>query len=769
MRHCDSELHVSGRSQYIDDVPAPTGMLHGAVFGSPVAHGKVLSLDIEAAESVEGVVKVITYDTVPGSKLVGALKLDEPLFAHDVVMYIGHPLAMVMAETPEAAARGVKACSVVVEDLPIITCPREAFAQGELLQETRVFEKGSVDSVWDSCDTVVEGQIDLAGQEHLYLETNRARALPKEDGQMQIFSSTQSPSAVQKHVASVLGLAMHKIEVDVKRLGGGFGGKEDQATQWACMVAVGAYATNCPVQLVLSRTDDMRMTGKRHPYKQDYKIGIDAEGKILAYEVTHFQNGGAYMDLSAAVLERTVMHSTNAYAIPNVKIRAACARTNLPPNTAFRGFGGPQGMFPLEVAINQVAKAADVSADQIQVKNLIADGYTFHYGQEVEACNMQRTWDEAMADFDVESIRSGIDQFNSENRFLKKGFAMMPVCFGISFTKTFLNQGSSLVHVYTDGSVSVTTGGIEMGQGISSNMIAICSRVFGISPDRVRSNSTNTTRIANISPSAASATTDLNGNATIIACQEILDGMKKVAAKELSCDADEISIKDGVVHRSDAPTEMDWEALVLKTYFSRVQLMAHGFYSPPKLHYDPVKGYGRPFHYYTYGTCLIETTVDCIRGTYTIDASRIVHDLGRTIIPTVDRGQIEGGLAQGLGWVTLEELTFTEEGRLTSQALSTYKAPDAEFMPDIMELKLLENVDNPGGPLGSKAVGEPPFMYGIAAFFAIRNAIDAFRPTHNDAKEIRCPVTPEQVLLSLYPDFASVPVFSTSPQTGHTI
>lgn len=769
MRHCDSELHVSGRSQYVDDVAPPAGMLHGAVFGSPVAHGKVLSLDLDAARSVEGVVQVITHDTVPGSKLVGALALDEPLFAHGVVMFIGHPLAMVIAETPEAAAKGVKACSVTIEDLPVITCPRVAFDQGELLQETRVFEKGSVDATWDTCDMVVEGRIDLGGQEHLYLETNRARAIPKEDGQMQIFSSTQSPSAVQKHVAGVLGMALHKIEVDVKRLGGGFGGKEDQATQWACMVAVAAYAAKRPVQLVLNRTDDMRMTGKRHPYKQDYKIGLDAEGRILAYEVTHFQNGGAYMDLSAAVLERTVMHSTNGYALPNVRIRAACCRTNLPPNTAFRGFGGPQGMFALEVAIDHAAKAMGVPADQIQAKNLMADGYVFHYGQEVEASNMRRTWEEAAEGFDVESTRARIAQFNSENRFLKKGFAMMPVCFGISFTKTFLNQGSSLVHVYTDGSVSVTTGGIEMGQGVSSNMIAICSRVFGISSDRVRCNSTNTTRIANISPSAASATTDLNGNATIIACREILEGMKLVASEELSCAAGQITIEEGRVHVDGHPSDLDWEALVLKTYFSRLQLMAHGFYSPPKLHYDPVKGYGRPFHYYTYGTCLIEATVDCLRGTYKIDASRIVHDLGRTIIPTVDRGQIEGGLAQGLGWVTLEELAFTEEGRLTSQALSTYKAPDAEFMPEIMELKLLENVDNPGGPLGSKAVGEPPFMYGMAAFFAIRNAVAAFRPSNSYGKEIRCPVTPEQVLLSLYPDFASAPVSSDPPQAGHTV
>jgi len=752
MRHCDSHLHVSGRSEYVDDVPAPAGMLHAAVFGSPKAHGKILSLDLEAAKAIPGVRGVFTYEDIPGSKLIGALALDEPLLAQDEVMYHGHPIAIVVAETPEIAAKGVLACSIEVDELPVVTCPREAFANGDLLQETRVFEKGSVDPVWAACDVIVEGKVDLAGQEHLYLETNRARAIPREDGQMTVYSSTQSPSATQKHVAGVLGLPMHKVEIDVKRLGGGFGGKEDQATHWACMAAFTAKLLGKPVQLVLGRVDDMRMTGKRHPYKQDFKIGLSSEGKILAYEVSHFQNSGAFMDLSAPVLERTVLHSTNAYAIPNVRIRAAACRTNLPPNTAYRGFGGPQGMFVLEVAIEQAASKMGVAADWIQSRNLVHDGYVFHYGQEVEACNQQRTWDEAMERFDIEGLRKRIESFNAENRMVKKGFALMPVCFGISFTKTFLNQGSSLVHVYTDGSVSVTTGGIEMGQGISSNMIAICSRIFGISPTRIKSNSTNTTRIANISPSAASATSDLNGNATIIACREILDGMLGVAAKEFDCDSSELSIREGIVYQGDSATEMTWEQLVLKTYFSRVQLMAHGFYTPPNLHFDPVKGYGRPFHYYTYGTCLIETTVDCLRGTYKIDASRIVHDLGRTIIPTVDRGQIEGGLAQGIGWVTLEELAFKEDGRLASHALSTYKAPDAEFMPDEMELKLLENVENPGGPLGSKAVGEPPFMYGIAAFFAIRRAVEAFTPLKED--EIRCPMTPERVLMSLYPEFA---------------
>jgi len=769
MRHRDSDLHVTGRSQYVDDVPPPAGMLHGAVFGAPVAHGKIQAVELEAAREVEGVVAVFAHSDIPGDPIIGALRKDEPLWANDEVRFIGQPIALVVAESPEAARRGVKACAVTIEERPVITCPREAFAKNELLQETRIFEKGSVDDVWERCATVVEGAVDLAGQDHLYLETNRSRAVPREDGQMTVYASTQSPSAAQKHIAGVLGEPMHKVEVDVRRLGGGFGGKEDQATHWACMAAVAARRLDRPVQIVLSRTEDMRMTGKRHPYKQDFKIGLDTEGRILAYEVSHYQNGGAFMDLSAAVLERTVLHSTNAYAIPNVRIRAACCRTNLPPNTAFRGFGGPQGMFVLEVAIEKAAAKMGVTPEWIQSRNLIEDGYVFHYGQELEECNMRRTWEEARRDYDFEGTRERIRRFNAEHKFLKKGFAVMPVCFGISFTKTFLNQGSSLVHVYTDGSVSVTTGGIEMGQGISSNMIAICSRVFGIPAERVRCNSTNTSRIANISPSAASATTDLNGNATIVACREILAGMKAVAAKEFGCGVEDISIREGVVHVRGEASAMDWDALVLKTYFSRVQLMAHGFYAPPKLHYDPVKGHGRPFHYYTYGTCLVEATVDCVRGTYKIDATRIVHDLGRTIIPTVDQGQIEGGLAQGLGWVTLEELTFNPDGRLTSHALSTYKAPDAEFMPEIMELKLLENVENPGGPLGTKAVGEPPFMYGIAGFFAIRRAIEAFSPLHTWEKEVRCPVTPERVLLSLYPDFASAPVSSESPQAGQTV
>ncbi|EDY81048.1 Aldehyde oxidase and xanthine dehydrogenase, molybdopterin binding domain, putative [Verrucomicrobiia bacterium DG1235] len=752
MKHCDSQLHVTGRSEYVDDVSPPAGLLHAAVFGSPIAHGEIQSLDTSKAREIPGVIAIYTFDDIPGEAYFGAIVQDEPLFADNKVFFQGQAIALVVAETYEIARQGVKACAVNIDPLPVITCPREAFAKGELHQELRVFEKGDVDANWSKCETVVEGSIDLAGQEHLYLETNRCRSIPCEDGQLKVYSSTQSPSVTQKTIAHILGLPMNKVEVDVKRLGGGFGGKEDQATHWACMASLAAFLLQKPCQLVLSRSDDMRMTGKRHPYKQDFKIGLDSDGRILAYEVSHYQNSGAFMDLSNPVLERTCLHSTNSYAIPHVRIRAVPCRTNLPSNTAFRGFGGPQGMFPLEVAIEKVAQKLSVSPDWIQERNLARSGYVFHYGQELEDDRLHRTWQETKESFDLETRRQAIADFNKKHSSKKRGLALMPVCFGISFTKTFLNQGSSLVHVYTDGTVSVTTGGIEMGQGVSSNMIAICSRVFGIPHDRILCNSTNTSRIANISPSAASATSDLNGNATIIACREILAGMKKVAATKLKCEPEEVTIVDGRVHCSGKASELDWNTLVLESYFARVQLMAHGFYTPPNISFDPVVGWGRPFHYYTYGTCLIEATVDCIQGTYTIDTAKLVHDLGRGIIPSVDLGQVEGGLAQGIGWVTLEELAFSDDGQLLSNALSTYKCPDGDFLPDDIEVKFLENADNPGGPLGSKAVGEPPFMYGMAAFFAIRRAVEAFSPIEEE--ETKSPITPEQTLLKLYPNAA---------------
>jgi xanthine dehydrogenase large subunit len=592
------------------------------------------------------------------------------------------------------------------------------------------------------------------------LETNRALAVPLEDSRIKVYSSTQSPSSVQQSVAKVLGVAMHQVEIDVRRLGGGFGGKEDQATHWACMAALAAKALDKPVQLILSRADDMRMTGKRHPYKQDYKIGLDAEGKILAYQIEHYQNAGAYMDLSAAVLERSILHSTNAYSIPNVRIQGAVCRTNLPPNTAYRGFGAPQGMFAMEAAIYKAAGRIGVDPDWLQERNLIDGEYTFHYGQSLVNSQVKSTWKKAKEVFELDDVKKRVANYNAEHSGKKKGVALMPVCFGISFTRTFLNQGSGLVHVYTDGSVALTSGGVEMGQGISSNLISIAAQTLGIRSDRIRCNSVNTSRVSSVSPSAASSTTDLNGGAIIVACEKILSGLRGVAARLLSVASETISIVNERVHCNGKLTDLEWGELVLESYRSRVALMAHGFYATPEIHFDNEAGKGSPFHYYSFGTCLIEATVDCLRGSYTIDSAKLIHDLGRSVVPVVDLGQIEGGLAQGIGWVALEDLIHDRDGKLASNDLSTYKIPDNDYLPEVIDIRFIETENRRSGPLGSKAVGEPPFMYGIGAYFAVRQAVAAFQEQQYGRaivdKVTVSPVTPERILFSLYPNHRKI-------------
>ena len=550
-KHIDSHLHVRGESQYVDDVPPPPGMLHAAVFGSAKAHGVITRLATGVACAAPGVVAVLTADDIPGVNRFGPIIEDEQLLAEREVCFIGQPIALVVARTAHQARQARELIEVEIDELPVVVDPREAFANGDLIHPQRTMAAGDVAGAWRDCDVVVKGRCEIGGQEHLYLETQRARAVPKEDGAMQVFSSTQGPAAVQHVTAAVLGLPMHKVEVDVKRLGGGFGGKEDQATHWAAMAALAAARLGAPVELVLNRLDDIRMTGKRHPYSADFRIGLTAQRKILAFEATFYQNSGAFADLSAPVLARTLFHAAGAYFIPNVRVTAAACRTNLQPHTAFRGFGGPQGMYVIEAAIAKAADAMAIDAAAIQRANLLRDGDRFHYGQVAERCRAERTWDELESAFGVGGIRRRVGEHNRRNFALKKGCAMMPVCFGISFTKSHLNQGNALVHVYTDGSVSVTTGGIEMGQGISSNVASVVARTFGIARRRVRVESTNTTRVANMSPSAASATTDLNGNAAIVAVRTILDGMREVASRELgAADRTEVSVADEQVPRS---------------------------------------------------------------------------------------------------------------------------------------------------------------------------------------------------------------------------
>ncbi|SFB92493.1 xanthine dehydrogenase molybdopterin binding subunit [Spirosoma endophyticum] len=747
MKNIDSSTHVRGESIYLDDIPLIRGTLFGVAFGSPVAHGIIRSLDLTEAETMPGVVRILTYKDVTGENQIGGIVPDEPLLAEHHVHYCGMPIAFVLAETDNEARAAVKKITVTIEPLPVITDPRDAQAKGELIVRPRTFRLGETAAAWEQCTYIFEGVADTNGQEHLYIETQGAYAIPQENNGIKLYSSTQGPTAVQRAVTKSSGLPMHQIDVDVTRLGGGFGGKEDQANMWAALCALATHILKKPVKYSLHRLEDMAMTGKRHPYSSDFKIGLDNDLKIIAYEVTFYQNAGAAADLSPAVMERTLFHCTNSYFIPNVTATAFCCRTNLPPNTAFRGFGGPQGMFVIEAAIAKAAESLGVDAAVIQAKNLNKTGDEFPYGQKAES-EAHACWTKAEELYDIETIRHNVASFNAANVLYKKGIALMPVCFGISFTNTRMNQARALVHVYTDGSVGVSTGAVEMGQGVNTKMLQVAAQTFSIQPERVKLQSTSTYRIANTSPSAASATADLNGRAVQIACTDIVNRLKAVAADVLQVRVDEISLQDEYIYLGDKKTDWYWQRLVMEAYAKRVSLSEHAHYSTPDIHYDATKEKGHPFAYHVYGTALVDVTVDCLRGTYEMEAVKVVHDFGASMNPMIDRGQIEGGIVQGIGWMTMEEVVFDKSGRLRSNALSTYKVPDIYSVPKEIAINFLETQQDNLAIFRSKAVGEPPLMYGIGAYFALRNAILAFNPTTTIPFD--APMTPEKVLLALY-------------------
>ncbi|EAY25506.1 xanthine dehydrogenase molybdopterin binding subunit [Microscilla marina] len=749
LKNIDSHGHVRGESIYVDDIAVQQGTLYGAVYDAPVAHGHLKHINVRKAKALPGVVAVFTAADVPGENQIGGIIPDEPLFADKEVHFWGQPIAFVVAQTEDIAREAAQLIEAEITPLPVITDPREAKEKGELIAPPRTFVLGDTATAWQACPHVYSGQASTNGQEHLYIETQGAYACPAENGNIKIHSSTQGPTAVQKTAARVLGLPMHAIEVDVTRLGGGFGGKEDQATPWAVMVALAVYHLKRPVKYILHRMDDMRMTGKRNPYTSDFKIGLDANLKIIAYEATFYQNAGAAADLSPAVLERTLFHCTNSYYVPNVTATAYSCRTNLPPNTAFRGFGGPQGMFVIEAAIAKAAQALGVPAADIQQKNLLQAGDSFPYGQKAENPEAVSSWSAATRKYALDHIAQQTNAFNAVNAHYKKGYALMPICFGISFTKTLMNQARALVHIYHDGSVGVSTGAVEMGQGVNTKMLQVAAQVFSIANERIKLETTNTTRVANTSPSAASATADLNGKALEIACRKLLERLKVVAAEELAiANVTDVTINNGWVHAKGQKTELDWNTLVLQAFLKRVSLSEVGHYATPRIHFDQSKEKGHPFAYHVYGTAITEVTVDCIRGTYEFDAVKIVHDFGASMNTIVDKGQIEGGLVQGIGWMTLEELEYNKQGKLLSNALSTYKVPDIYSVPKDIQVEFLAAEGSNLAIFKSKAVGEPPLMYGIGAYFAILNAVRAFNPQVTPAFD--APFTPEKVLTALY-------------------
>lgn len=768
----DTLLHVRGESKYIDDQQLPAGTLFAAVVPSPLARGRISSIDISKAMTLPDVVGIYTARDIPGENQIGGIFPDEALLPEEHLHYIGQPVAVTAARTQRAARRAAAAVLMVTEEEPPVLDPREAARRGEIIGTPRVFTRGNIDTAWDECGIIVEGRVETGGQEHLYLETQGCIAVPREDGGMKIISSTQGPALVQKMVSRILGIEMHRTEVEVPRLGGAFGGKEEQATVWACLAALASRKSGRPVKLVLNRRDDLRMTGKRHPYSCDYRLGLSRDGKLLAYEVTFYQNAGAHADLSSAVLERSMFHAAGSYFIPHFKATGYSCRTNLPPNTAFRGFGGPQAMFVLEAAIFRAAEELKVHPSVIQEKNLLKDGDTFHYGMGVKGCTAGRCFSEAAEGYGLEGWIESVEAFNRDHRDRKKGLAVMPVCFGISFTNATLNQAGALVHVYGDGSVAVSTGAVEMGQGVKRKILQTAARVLSIEEEEasrgmIRVEYTNTTRTANTSPTAASTGSDLNGKATEQACTIIRDRLLTFAAPLVDAETIEsLDLREGKLLKDGTETGITWQDLVSKAYLARIDLSAHGFYATPGIRFDKETETGEPFAYHAYGTGIVEATIDCIRGTYRFDRVAVLHDAGKVLNYDIDRGQSEGGIVQGLGWLTVEELVYSDTGRLMADTMSNCKIPDIYFVPDVMDIRFLERSPNPMGVFNSKAIGEPPFMYGIAGYFAVLAAARAAGPAvprHADGGDangsgaevplslIRAPMTPERLLYLLEP------------------
>ena len=748
IKNLDSYTHVRGESLYVDDVNIRQGTFHAVVFDSPKAHGKIKSIDYSKAEALEGVQRIFTYKDVPGENEIGGIIPDEPLFAEDEVHFWGMPIALIVAESEFIARKARGLIDIEIEDLPVITTAKEAKAKGSFINAPRSFSLGDTEKAFADCDYIFEGETFSNGQEHLYIETQGAYAEPLENGNIKVTSSTQGPTAVQKTIAKVLGIAMHKIEVDVTRLGGGFGGKEDQATPWAVMAALAAHHLNQSVKLILNRHDDLRMTGKRHPYESTYKIGLSKDLKIIAYQTEFLQNSGAAADLSPAIAERTLFHATNSYYIPNVTTKVLSCKTNLPPNTAFRGFGGPQGMFVIESAIAKAAHEIGVPTRTIQEANLLDENDTFSYGQIAKKVEAKNTWHSAKNIFNIEALEQEVEDFNKNNTSFKKGIAFMPITFGISFTNTPMNHARALVHIYLDGSVGISTAAVEMGQGVNTKMMQIAADVFSIPIEKIKIETTNTTRVANTSPSAASSTADLNGKATLMACNALVERLKIVASEDLKASVKGITLKEESVYINNKKSALTWTELVNKAMLKRVALTENAHYATPEIHFDKTKEKGHPFAYHVYGTAITTTTIDCMRGTYEFDSVKIVHDYGKSMSEGIDLGQVEGALIQGIGWMTMEEIAYNKEGRLLSNALSTYKVPDIFSVPKTVEVIPVETEGNDMAILKSKAVGEPPLMYGIGAYFALQNAIKAFNPNYD--LQFNAPMTPEKVLTGLY-------------------
>nr|XP_030713872.1 xanthine dehydrogenase/oxidase isoform X1 [Globicephala melas] len=727
--HLAAALQASGEAVYCDDIPRYENELFLRLVVSTRAHAKIKSIDISEARKVPGFVCFLSADDIPGSNETGLFN-DETVFAKDKVTCVGHVIGAVVANTPEHAQRAAHGVKVTYEDLPAIITIEDAIKNNSFYGSELKIEKGDLKKGFSEADNVVSGELYIGGQEHFYLETHCAIAVPKgEAGEMELFVSTQNTMNTQSFVAKMLGVPVNRILVRVKRMGGGFGGKETRGIVMTVAVALAAYKTGYPVRCMLDRDEDMLITGGRHPFLARYKVGFMKTGKIVAVEVDHYSNAGNSQDLSLGIMERALLHMDNSYKIPNVRGTGRLCKTNLPSNTAFRGFGGPQALFIAEHWMSDVAVTCGLPAEEVRRKNLYREGDLTHFNQRLEGFNLPRCWDECLKSSQYHVRKSEVDKFNKENCWKKRGLCIIPTKFGISFTVPFLNQAGALIHVYTDGSVLVSHGGTEMGQGLHTKMVQVASRALKIPTSKIYISETSTNTVPNTSPTAASVSTDIYGQAVYEACQTILQRLEPFKRKNPSG---------------------SWEDWVMAAYRGTVSLSATGFYRTPNLGYSFETNSGNAFHYFTYGVACSEVEIDCLTGDHKNLRTDIVMDVGSSLNPAIDIGQVEGAFVQGLGLFTLEELHYSPEGSLHTRGPSTYKIPAFGSIPTEFRVSLLRDCPNKKAIYASKAVGEPPLFLGASIFFAIKDAVRAARAQHtdNNTKELfrlDSPATAEKI------------------------
>ncbi len=757
LKHDSAVKHVTGQSVYVNDI-AVNRQLVGRVVYSPVAHARISLIDIKEALKLDGIAAILTWKDIPGENQMGPVIHDEPCLAEDEVTFIGQAIVLIAAENEEAALNAEKLIHIEFEELEAILTLQEAIKNDNLIATPRMIECGNVEDIFKSAPHIISGELETGAQEHWYLETQSAIAVPGEGKEMLLHASSQNPAETQAIVAEVLGIAKNEVDVEVRRIGGGFGGKETQGNHVAAWSALLANATHRPVGINLFRDDDQKITGKRHRFLSKYKIAFNDNGEILAYSVELNSDAGSSTDLSRAILERAMLHAENSYFIPNVKIVGKAYKTNLPSNTAFRGFGGPQGIAVIETAIDKIARFLKKDPTEIRKLNFygIDERNITPYGESVPNNRLHVMYEKLLETSNYYQRRQENAIFNQDHEFVKRGISLTPVKFGISFTTAFLNQAGALVHIYTDGTIAVNHGGTEMGQGLNTKIHGIAAAEFGVSAEFIKISVTNTSKVPNASATAASSGSDLNGMAVKNAIEKLKARLSEVAAEELktrlnneSITADQIIFSENTIFPVSHPEEkISFPDLVNKAYTSQVSLSATGFYKTPGIHFDWESGMGNPFYYFAYGMAVSEVELDVLTGEYKILRTDILHDVGDSLNEEIDIGQIEGGFVQGVGWVTTEEIKWNKQGHLLTHSPDTYKIPTVNDIPGIFNIELLSGYPNEGSIRKSKAVGEPPLMLAFSVWLAIKDAVSAVG-NHEFEPAFSLPATAEVVLLSI--------------------